>query len=95
MQLWDSRFQVSWLGDSGPFSVRALGSDGIKLFKKNLPKSPEKAVLATLPSFWNLEELVAVPHIHYRNANYTKMKFIARFHPAKPLAGRAFFSMNI
>jgi len=96
-RLWDQRFRVSWTGDSLHMNVRALGADGLKIIEKQGNKQTlisEKAVLTVLPSFWHLEELVAVPHISCCHPDYRHMDFNTVFFPAKPLAGRAFFSMN-
>lgn len=97
-RLWDQRFRVSWTGESLHMSVRALGSDGIKILEKQGYKHAvplEKPALSVLPSFWHLESLAAVPHIQYNHPDYGHMAFNATFFPAKPLAGRAFFSMNM
>jgi len=94
---WDRRFHVAWTGDRGAHEmlcVRALGADGIRMLKKALPKTPEKPVMTALPSFWRLEELVAVPHINYRNPAYGHVECKARFRPAKTLADLAFSAMN-
>jgi len=88
---WDSRFTVSWAGADDTLTVRALGSDGIRLLNpsKTLKK---KAVLAALPAFWRLEEFVAVPHMGFTHDDYRHIRCTARFCPAKPLAAPAFFS---
>ena len=93
-QRWDRRFEVEWRNHdphSKELTVRALGQWDEKHFGK--PPLP-KAVLRTLPSFWHLEKLVAVPHIGYMHPDYAQCQFNAWFFPAKPLAGAAFFSMN-
>ena len=94
--MWDRRFEVEWDGKlpaAGKLAVRALGRDGIARLKmRKLPV--EKAIIQAFPAFWHLEELIAVPHINYLNPAYANITCKARFHPAKALAGKAFFSMN-
>lgn len=89
---WDRRFEVFCTGKN--ITVRALGRDGLKILGKKTPKRPEKAVLSVLPSFWRLEELLAVPHIGYTHPDYPQVACSARFRPAKALAAHAFFGMN-
>jgi len=92
-RLWDNRFIVKWHGSlSEPLTVRALGADGLRLIP-TLPVLPKTAA-AVLPSFWHLDELLAVPHIGYSNSRCSGLTCTARFHAAKPLAAPAFFSMN-
>ncbi len=88
-QIWDRRFEVSCTGNVA-LTVRALGKGG----EKKRPKWLERPVFATLPGFWHLEELVAVPHMGYRNPDFREAVCHARFRPVKALAGHAFFSMN-
>ena len=108
--LWDKRFQVAWSGGNDTIHVRALGRDGVKIViptkaKNKTFRAADAAhwilafagmteALAALPSFWRLEELIAVPHIQHHNPDYWKIGCSARFIPAKPLAATAFFSMN-
>jgi tRNA(Ile)-lysidine synthase len=92
--LWDRRFSVSFSGD-GPatLTVRALVADGKKALKTTRHRL-ENPVLKALPAFWHLEELIGVPHIGYNHPDYPRLRCIARFHPAKALAGAAFLGMN-
>jgi len=85
-RLWDRRF---WVTADKDCELRPLGADGLKLLGATRLDLP-KAVLVTLPSFWRLEELLAVPHIQYG----PKGKYRAAFRPAKPLAGAAFSVMT-
>jgi tRNA(Ile)-lysidine synthase len=97
---WDRRFQVNYGGRGAPdeLTARALGSDGLKIIKSLSPNllngNIPKAVLATLPSLWRLEELLLAPHIDYTAQSARTLQFRARFFPAKALAGWAFSSMN-
>jgi tRNA(Ile)-lysidine synthase len=99
-RLWDQRFRVCYQGKSDDFSsltVKGLGGIGARMMLKEAParlKNMEKPALLALPSFWHLETLLAVPHIHYHHPSVAKLMFHAPFCPAKPLAGRLFFSMN-
>lgn len=90
--LWDGRFLVST--QEADVHVRALGSDGLKMLRDALPRPPEKSVLAALPAFWRLEELLAVPHIGYMRETCRRTAFTAVFRPAKALAAAAFFRFN-
>jgi tRNA(Ile)-lysidine synthase len=86
---WDGRFLVSHHAGSA-LTVAALGTpDG-----KNLPHRLEKPAFSTLPAFWHLEQLVAVPHIGYCHPDFREADCRARYRPVKPLAGHAFCSMN-
>jgi tRNA(Ile)-lysidine synthase len=89
---WDGRFEVTT--DLPGCTVAALGTAGVKMLPEPFTKSLPKAVLATLPAFFHLEEPVAVPHIDYRHPGVASARFSARFRPAKALAAEAFFSMN-
>jgi len=91
--IWDNRFEVKNL-DNREFSVRALGADGIKKLGAFRHIIHEKVILSALPSFWRLEELVAAPHIHYRNPDFGHTACAARFFPAKALAAAPFFRLN-
>ena len=84
--LWDGRF---WLSADGPLDTQLgrLGPDGwaqIRARKpdlcvENLPADVRNAI----PAIWSLEEVVAVPHLHYcaipsneRVANGTELTFL-------------------
>ncbi len=73
---WDRRFGV-WASPDlpGPLNVRALGANDFAELRKQLKRGedlPRARAAATLPSFWQQEELVAVPQL---------------FEPPHPLAG--------
>lgn len=97
-QIWDGRFLVSCKKPSKhPVFVRAVGADGLAILEKAGIKPPnrlKKQIIRALPSFWRLEELIAVPHMAYSRPGSTQPGCHAVFSPAKPLAGAAFFSMN-
>jgi tRNA(Ile)-lysidine synthase len=64
---WDRRFRV-WASPQlrKPLIVRALGADSFAQLRKHLSVSgevPVARVAATLPSFWQANELFAVPHL--------------------------------
>lgn len=101
-KIWDNRFRVGFQGVHEPLMLRALGSDGLSWLKshegqKIALKQPikPKMVLASLPSFWHLEKMIAIPHMNYVNNDYKHAKFTAEFYPAKALAGHAFLGMNV
>ncbi|MDX1975410.1 MAG: tRNA lysidine(34) synthetase TilS [Rickettsiales bacterium] len=96
--LWDKRFLISHTAPQTSLTMKALAPQGLAILKTQaphlLPKDLSAAIFYTFPSFWNLEELVAVPHIGYVNPRYSEYSFSARFRPAKPLAGMGFFGLN-
>ena len=64
---WDRRFRV-WASPQlrNPLIVRALGADSFARLRKHLTGSedvPIARVAATLPSFWQADELFAVPQL--------------------------------
>lgn len=65
-QLWDGRFVIGIdLKAKRPIKVRALGADAYATLKRELPdgmKLPARAA-ATLPSLWQGERLLVVPHL--------------------------------
>jgi tRNA(Ile)-lysidine synthase len=95
-QLWDSRFTCGH-SHSQPLTLKALGIGGVRELRRQR-RIPQAAmpveVLRMLPSFWDLETLVSVPHIQYRHPDYGNALCRALFTPAKPLAGTAFSAMN-
>lgn len=94
---WDKRFLVSHQGSKPTLLVKALGSAGLRQVMESAGKPSRifPPAFQFLPSFWDLEELVSVPHMQYHHPRISGMECRAVFHPAKPLAGQAFFSMNI
>lgn len=83
-QRWDARFDVS-----GPtyYRLRCLASDGLKQLRTEGFSVPERfpvALLHRLPSLWQLERCVAVPHIQY-GAALGDTGICLRFAPRKPL----------
>lgn len=95
--LWDGRFACHHDADL-PLSVGAVGSRGLSIIKRlghTHELLAEKPVLSSLPAFWHLEELIAVPHMEYRHPDYQKAGCFVRFIPAKPLAATAFSGMNM
>ncbi len=104
---WDNRFSVAWEGDAtsvtpDELNVRGVGPHGIKMllesdpmFFKHNSLAKSKIVLASLPAFWHLEEVIAIPHINYVASDYKNYRFTARYLPVKPLAGRGFFSLTL
>ena len=77
--------------------VRRLGEHGWCTVKQksvriNVRKLP-LFVRYSLPALWDLDGLVAVPHLNYRGDAYVGGKdlgFAARFRPRRAFAGPAF-----
>ena len=99
--VWDHRFQVTLLGrhsSSGhKFMVRRLGEHGWCIVKRESARINERKlplfVRYSLPALWDLDGLVAVPHLNYRGDAYvggTDLGFAARFRPRRAFAGPAF-----
>lgn len=65
-RLWDGRFLIGHDAGAGePFSVRGLGAEAYATLKRDKPsaiKLPARAA-ATLPSLWQGERLIVVPHL--------------------------------
>ena len=99
--LWDNRFQVQYNPTAAhheTLTVHALGEAGFALIDRGATSSDYRTLPAyifyTLPAFWQLEELVSVPHIEYLNPRYAHLHCTATFMPAKALAAPAFYGMN-
>lgn len=97
--MWDGRFAVSFdaKGRNGFFSIRPLGSEGVKVIsgQKRLPSMMRVLpALRALPSLWHLDSLVSAPHMEYVGGDFGQVHFKAVYSCAKPLAGSPFFSFN-
>ncbi len=101
--LWDKRFLIEYRTPKElrqSVEIRALGSNGLAQIKKLAPSllraTPPARILRQLPSFWLLEELLAVTHISYmsKQATLADIQCTAKFRPAKALAGSSFFINN-
>jgi hypothetical protein len=72
VQVWDGRFRVSWNKhdacalDVESVGVRALGEAGWRRIREEAGDCDSR-VRQGLPSFWLKGEVVAVPHLGYRN----------------------------
>ena len=99
--VWDHRFQVTLLGRHSPsrdkFMVRRLGEHGWRTVKQKSVGNNERKlplfVRYSLPALWDLDGLVAVPHLNYRgdaNVGGTDLRFAARFRPRRAFAGPTF-----
>ena len=98
-QRWDRRILVRWQADHGPAGpallVRALGADGWRECKALLPaglvRNLPPAVRVGLPSFWQGEQLLAVPTLGLNApARDAKLSTAMRLCPRWPLAGPPF-----
>ncbi len=83
-QRWDARYEAQ--GPEG-YLLRALGAEGLKQLCTEgfcVPKEFPAALLHRLPSVWQLERCVAVPHIGY-GASFADTGVSVRFAPRKAL----------
>ena len=70
--LWDNRFQVSLAGDDRPpaLAVGALGADGWRRIRPDLSPTNRAlvpgAVRPSLPALFDLDGVLAVPHLAYK-----------------------------
>jgi tRNA(Ile)-lysidine synthase len=93
--LWDRRFRVELSGAGPALVVQALGQVGWRALAALPPVATRRQVPApvrlSLPSLWQGENLVAVPHLGAIKpvlARTTRVE--VRFSPAWPLAGAPF-----
>lgn len=97
--VWDKRFEVTLAEEveETALTIGALGQDGIRDMAEKQPwistRLP-KAVLYTLPAIRRVDELLAVPHIHYTTSSWREGMVRVQFHPPKSLAGPAFCWLN-
>lgn len=96
--LWDGRFRVEIDGDSG-FELRRLGRKGWLDAVADCPSLRQTPVPApvrpSLPSFWHLDVVLAVPHLNYvRQRNGKELSRVGEvtFAPLRPLTGAPFIS---
>lgn len=96
--LWDGRFRVEVEGDTG-WTLRRLGRTGWldvvadRPELRHIPVPPP--VRPSLPSFWNLDVPVAVPHLSYvRRGSEDRLASVrdVAFSPRRPLTGSRFLS---
>jgi tRNA(Ile)-lysidine synthase len=87
---WDGRFVVALdgRGTKRGFRVAALGAPGWSAIVAAMPELRANtlpgSVRPTLPALWHLEEVLAVPHLHYvRDRRVPQMT--AEFCPIRPL----------
>ncbi|SVB37593.1 uncharacterized protein METZ01_LOCUS190447, partial [marine metagenome] len=104
--IWDNRFYVILgrlgLGGQGKFEVRRLGADGWRTAKQQGSDVNEQGLPLfaryCLPALWDLEGLVAVPHLGYlRDARCTRKRghFDANFRPRRAVAGPPFEGVDV
>ncbi len=89
--LWDGRFRVAFAGESGARSitVRALGAEGWKALVRAAPDCAESpvppVVRPSLPAFFHLDEILAVPHLGFVSGAGVSRRVSADFLPARPI----------
>lgn len=67
--LWDNRFLITLKAPPlKPLTLKALGEKGLSFLKKNrsYPQSTPRLVLLSLPSLWEEDTLVEIPHLNLR-----------------------------
>ena len=88
--LWDGRFRVA--GTLAPgITVGALGVDSARL--RRLAELPS-VVMRSLPALRRGENLIAVPHLGFPDAE-TCRSVLIWFSPARPAAGAPFFAVRL
>lgn len=99
--LWDGRFAVRVEGagprPTEPFVLARLGSDGWRAVAAEMPAARDMPVPAaarpSLPALFDLEGVLAVPHLTYRRRGVypvSVMRVSATFCPRHALAGPGF-----
>ena len=80
---WDNRFLIEFEG--GPkkseLTLRSLRGDWVELKKTTGIKSLPYPVRRTIPSIWQKEKLILVPHLDYVNKKTKCMRWKVRFLP--------------
>lgn len=96
--VWDGRFRVVIDGDTG-CELRRLGRQGWADVVADRPDlratHVPSAVRPSLPSFWHLDVVVAVPHLSYvREDSGGRLSSVREvsFAPSRPLTGSRFVS---
>jgi tRNA(Ile)-lysidine synthase len=100
-KLWDGRFIMEFLGERegalAEYEVRALSEDGWQIYRNSDAYKQDLDVpfyaAYTLPSFWSIDGLVAVPHLQYIGPAFYELGagcFRAGYKPKRPLAGPVF-----
>lgn len=96
--IWDGRFRLDVeraLPDD--VSIAALGSDGWRRIASDVAEPAKSGipvpVRPTLPALWDLDGVLAVPHLKYRRRPShagTRDGFAFEFQPARPVGAAAF-----
>lgn len=96
--VWDGRFRVAIDGNAG-CELRRLGRKGWAEIVADRPDLREThvpaAVRPSLPSFWYLDVVIAVPHLSYvRKGHHSRLSSVREvaFAPIRPLTGSRFVS---
>lgn len=82
---WDDRFEAS--ATSSRLTLRALGPDGLAQLRHephSIPSGMPALLLHALPSVWQLDRCLAIPHIDY-GASLESLGVSLRFAPRNPL----------
>lgn len=87
-RLWDNRFQVRLgtagnKGGRGPYTVRAVGSEGLRRWRNALPANlPPRIVCHAMPGLWQGGHLIAAPQMGLVDpASQGVVAFETRFAP--------------
>jgi tRNA(Ile)-lysidine synthase len=88
---WDGRFRLELNGRVATLTVRALGRAGTRALGVGLVRALPAPVRPSLPSLWDHQQLVAVPHLRLVLPELERRAAISvRFNPPSPLAGAPF-----
>ena len=87
--LWDGRFQVALEGAGATGAealvVAALGAAGYDRIKDAIAPVRRAAMpapaRASLPTLWNAQGVIAVPHLGFRHKDFENLRFRAEFAP--------------
>ncbi len=93
--IWDRRFRIR--ADSGDYRVRRLGQDGrsdvTQAYRRHSAQLVPAAVLPSMPAIFDLDGMVAVPHLNFvrKNGGEPALKGLAvDFRPAHSLSPAGF-----
>jgi len=94
---WDGRFAITAGGVARPLRIAPLGGEGWRTVSKAFGRTGHGAIPPpvgpTLPAVWDLDGLLAVPHLSFQRsiaAGRQEERFSVRFDPAQPAAGIPF-----
>lgn len=91
---WDNRFDIGVAKSRHPLTIARLGHDGWRSVSQRDPSLRSTAIPAlvrpSVPAIYIDSEIVAVPHLGYRDGAVGRLAVTADFAPTLPLAGPRF-----